>query len=108
MSKSLGNLVFVDALRRDWDPRAIRLAVHVHHYRTEWEWTDHLMPEATSRLDSWAASVSGPEDFALLDAVRERLDDDLDTPGVVTLVDEAARGGHNVHAAASLLGISLH
>ena len=107
MSKSLGNLVFVDALRRDWDPRAIRLAVHVHHYRTEWEWTDSLMPRATERLRAWSDTVSGPEDFALLDAVRERLDDDLDTPGVVDLIDDASRRGHNVHAAASLLGVDL-
>ena len=33
MSKSLGNLVFVDDLRETWDPRAIRLAVIEHHYR---------------------------------------------------------------------------
>ena len=33
MSKSLGNLVFVDQLRKEWDPRAIRLAIIEHHYR---------------------------------------------------------------------------
>lgn len=107
MSKSLGNLVFVDALRRDWDPRAIRLAVHAHHYRREWEWTDSLMPRATERLGLWADNTRGPEDFALLDAVRERLDDDLDTPGALSLIDDAASRGHNVHAAASLLGVAL-
>lgn len=108
MSKSLGNLVFVDALRRDWDPRAIRLAVHVHHYRHEWEWNDSLMPQATDRLRRWADTTGDGEDVALLEAVRERLDDDLDTPGVVALIDEAASHGHNVHAAASLLGVELH
>ncbi len=107
MSKSLGNLVFVDALRRDWDPRAIRLAVHAHHYRFEWEWNDQLMPRATERLRLWTENTRGTEDFALLDAVRERLDDDLDTPGALALIDEAAARGHNVHAAASLLGVTL-
>ena len=33
MSKSLGNLVFVDTLRNEWDPRAIRLGIIGHHYR---------------------------------------------------------------------------
>ena len=33
MSKSLGNLVFVDQLRKEWDARAIRLAIIEHHYR---------------------------------------------------------------------------
>lgn len=108
MSKSLGNLVFVDALRREWDPRAIRLAVHVHHYRIEWEWNESLMPQATERLRTWTDVVSGSEDFALLDEVRKRLDDDLDTPGAIELIDDAAKRGHNVHTAASLLGIDLH
>ena len=44
MSKSLGNLVFVDKLRTEYDPMAIRLALIEHHYRTEWEWDDELMP----------------------------------------------------------------
>ena len=44
MSKSLGNLVFVSDLRKEWDPRAIRLAIVEHHYRTAWEWDDDLMP----------------------------------------------------------------
>lgn len=37
MSKSLGNLVFVSELRKEWDPRAIRLAAVANHYRTPWE-----------------------------------------------------------------------
>ncbi|HCB37131.1 MAG TPA: cysteine--tRNA ligase, partial [Acidimicrobiaceae bacterium] len=40
MSKSVGNLVFVSDLRREVDPRAIRLAVMAHHYRDDWEWFD--------------------------------------------------------------------
>jgi hypothetical protein len=44
MSKSLGNLVFVSELRKEWDPRAIRLATLAHHYRTPWEWHDEVMP----------------------------------------------------------------
>jgi L-cysteine:1D-myo-inositol 2-amino-2-deoxy-alpha-D-glucopyranoside ligase len=33
MSKSLGNLVFVSELRKEWDPSAIRLGIIEHHYR---------------------------------------------------------------------------
>ena len=53
MSKSLGNLVFVDKLRTEWDPRAIRLAIIDNHYRRDWEWDDTLMPRNTERLRSW-------------------------------------------------------
>lgn len=106
MSKSLGNLVFVDKLRTEWDPRSIRLAVIEHHYRTEWEWDDELMPRNHARLVAWTASVGGSSS-TVLDQVRDRLDDDLDTPGALQVIDEAAAAGADVSAAASLLGVEL-
>ena len=105
MSKSLGNLVFVDKLREDWDPRAIRLAIIEHHYRTEWEWDDDLMPRNAARLAAWSAAP-GPDD-GVLDQVRNRLDDDLDTPGALAAVDAAAAVGRAVTDAAALLGVDL-
>src|SRR5215207_3799371 len=106
MSKSLGNLVFVDKLRTEYEPMAIRLALIEHHYRTEWEWDDELMPRNAARLDAWraAANASSGE---VLDAVRERLDDDLDSPGAVAAVDAAAAAGESTAAAAALLGVEL-
>jgi L-cysteine:1D-myo-inositol 2-amino-2-deoxy-alpha-D-glucopyranoside ligase len=104
MSKSLGNLVFVDALRREWDPRAIRLAIIEHHYRNEWEWDDMLMPRNAARLKAWAEA--GPGDAALAE-VRASLDDDLDTPGALAAIDAAAAAGHGVREAAALLGVDL-
>ena len=106
MSKSLGNLVFVDQLRTQWDPRSIRLAIIEHHYRKEWGWDDELMPRNHSRLVAWAGSVGGT-DSDLLDRVRDCLDNDLDTPGAVALIDAAAASGSNVTLAASLLGVEL-
>ena len=106
MSKSLGNLVFVDKLRTEWDPRSIRLAVIEHHYRNEWEWDDELMPRNHARLVAWTGSVGGAES-QVLEAVRERLDDDLDTPGALRVIDAAAAAGEDVSTAASLLGVEL-
>ena len=104
MSKSLGNLVFVDALRKEWDPRAIRLAIIEHHYRRDWEWDDTLMPRNAERLDRWqAAGIGG----AALDEVRGALDDDLDTPCALAAIDRAADAGHGVSAAAALLGVDI-
>ena len=107
MSKSLGNLVFVDKLRTVYDPRAIRLGIIEHHYRIEWEWDDTLMPRNQARLESWLASAGGLPGTGLLEAVRGRMDDDLDTPGALALIDAAAAGGTDVTAAAALLGVNL-
>ena len=107
MSKSLGNLVFVDALRKEWDPRAIRLAIIAHHYRREWEWTSDLMPVATRRLEAWSSASTGTDDASLLRDVRGRLDDDLDTPGALNAIDDAVKSGVSVRNAAALLGVVL-
>ena len=109
MSKSLGNLVFVDRLRAEWDPRAIRLAIIEHHYRREWEWEPTLMPRNGHRLEAWssAARHGGSDGQRVLDDVRLALDDDLDTPSAVAAIDAAAAAGHDVRSAAALLGVVL-
>jgi len=112
MSKSLGNLVFVSRLRESGvDPMAIRLALHAHHYRSDWEWTDAVLSEAVERLATWrsaiaiGSAVDGsarpvvpdtspapaiPLASAVLAAVRERMADDLDAPGALAVIDEWA------------------
>ena len=106
MSKSLGNLVFVDKLRTEWDPRSIRMAIIEHSYRREWEWDDELMPRNHARLVAWKGSVGGTISD-VLEQVRACLDNDLDTPGAVAAMDVAAAQGHDVTTAASLLGVEL-
>ena len=94
MSKSRGNLVFVSRLRAAGvAPAAIRLALMAHHYRADWEWTPDDLQRAESRLSRWRRGVraaAGPPAQDLVDAVRERLAADLDTPGALALVDDWA------------------
>jgi L-cysteine:1D-myo-inositol 2-amino-2-deoxy-alpha-D-glucopyranoside ligase len=109
MSKSLGNLVFISDLLKTFDARAIRLAIVEHHYRDSWEWDDALMPRSATRLDEWARAVgtaTGPAD-RVLDEVRARLDEDLDTPGAVAAIDAAVGRGDDIVDAAALLGVFL-
>jgi L-cysteine:1D-myo-inositol 2-amino-2-deoxy-alpha-D-glucopyranoside ligase len=110
MSKSRGNLVFVDKLRTQHDPMAIRLGLIEHHYRTEWEWDDQLMARNESRLAQWksAAQVGNSTgDSGLLAEVRSALDNDLDTPTAVSLIDAAAKNGVAVGDSARLLGVVI-
>ena len=94
MSKSLGNLVFVDELRETWDPRAIRLAVLEHHYRHSWEWDeDDDAPRRGPARSLAGRRRRGRRDGKGLAEVRDALDDDLDTPGALAAVDDAVAAG---------------
>ena len=104
MSKSLGNLVFVSDLLKEYDPRAVRLAVLAHHYRDSWEWRPAMMVEAAERLDRWQSAASGGGPMAV---VRAALDDDLDTPTALACIDGAVERGEGVAAAAMLVGVDL-
>lgn len=103
MSKSLGNLVFVGDLLKEWEPAVVRLAVLGHHYRSDWEWDPSDLERAAGRLESWRSAGRGS---AGLEEVRGRLDDDLDTPGALEVIDDAASSG-GVSEAARLLGVEL-
>jgi len=114
MSKSLGNLVFVGDLLKEWEPAVIRLALLDHHYRPDWEWTTEDMPRAARRLELWRSaggstdSGPGPDgQDPSLEAVRAHLDQDLDTPGALAALDAAARSGASVVEGATLLGVTL-
>jgi L-cysteine:1D-myo-inositol 2-amino-2-deoxy-alpha-D-glucopyranoside ligase len=105
MSKSLGNLVFVNRLVADGvDPMAIRMALLAHHYRSDWEWTDAMLADSDARLARWrdalahteAAASAGPHvapsnaAAETLAGVRARMRDDLDAPGALGIVDRWA------------------
>jgi len=107
MSKSLGNLVFVNRLLADGvDPMAIRMALLARHYRSDWEWTDAVLGDARARLARWRAALARAEAAApepvtsgtppaaaaemVLSGVRARMRDDLDAPGALAVVDHWA------------------
>jgi len=104
MSKSVGNLVFVSELRKQWDPMAIRLVLLEEHYRTEWEWHESRIGKADARLGAWRAAGEGD---AALDEVRAALDDDLDVPAAVAAIDRAVAAGQGASRATALLGVPV-
>ncbi|MBG6192358.1 L-cysteine:1D-myo-inositol 2-amino-2-deoxy-alpha-D-glucopyranoside ligase [Arthrobacter sp. CAN_A212] len=122
MSKSRGNLVLVSTLRRDGvDPAAIRLAILNHHYRSDWSWTDKVIPRAQDQLASWRlalGSATTESAAGLTQELRSALANDLDAPAAVAAVDRwaavapatagtAAGADAVVDALDALLGIRL-
>jgi L-cysteine:1D-myo-inositol 2-amino-2-deoxy-alpha-D-glucopyranoside ligase len=103
MSKSLGNLVFVSALRNsDVDPMAIRLVLLRHHYRSDWEWVDAELWDAVDTVAAWRRALalgSGAPAAPVVTEVLAALADDLDAPRAVAAVQAwvdatLGSGGH--------------
>jgi L-cysteine:1D-myo-inositol 2-amino-2-deoxy-alpha-D-glucopyranoside ligase len=110
MSKSLGNLVFVDDLRARFPGGAIRRYLLEHHYRSNWEYDEDALKRSAVAHASWtdvARSAGRRPDLEaqFADALR----DDLDTPAAVELLDQAAAAGagETVRNLADALGTRL-
>ena len=95
MSKSLGNMVFVEDLLRQYSADAIRLYLLSHHYREPFEWdqteldaasvlASHLVDVADTMPDSPAPESVPPE-------LMEAMSDDLQTPLVVEALRSLTR-----------------
>ena len=104
MSKSLGNLVFVGDLCKEWDPAAVRLAL----LATTTARTGTGGPATCRpRRPAWPAGAPGTGPRPPLEAVRARLDEDLDTPKALRALDEAAAAGRPVGGRTRLLGVEV-
>jgi cysteinyl-tRNA synthetase len=98
MSKSLGNVANLVDLMEQYDPRAYRMLLLQSHYRGPVSITQGNVDAsvaALAGLDSFAARTSalaGAEpDAEVIARFRERMDDDLDTPGATALLFDTAR-----------------
>jgi L-cysteine:1D-myo-inositol 2-amino-2-deoxy-alpha-D-glucopyranoside ligase len=84
MSKSLGNLTFVRDLLDRHDPQVIRRFLLRHHYRHDW----HFREGDLAAFAADPAEPAGPT--PTLDDFFAALDDDLDTPTAVSVLDRMA------------------
>jgi cysteinyl-tRNA synthetase len=89
MSKSVGNVLLLRDLLAEYPGEVVRLGLLNAHYRQPLDWSEQLLQEARRRLDRMYAAlrdagISGPgaapDSEHVPEAVREALDDDLNTP----------------------------
>jgi L-cysteine:1D-myo-inositol 2-amino-2-deoxy-alpha-D-glucopyranoside ligase len=96
MSKSLGNLVFVRDLLTKVPAAVIRLLLSAHHHRSAWEYDQGELGRAQSRWNAYRSALSSGPRFTTTDAqavyddFMACIDDDLDTPGALAILDEVA------------------
>jgi L-cysteine:1D-myo-inositol 2-amino-2-deoxy-alpha-D-glucopyranoside ligase len=117
MSKSLGNLVMVRDLLKDYSPDAVRIYLAQHHYRKAWSHDEVELQKAEKRaekLKAAMASVDGGNQPVNIAPVKKRfaaaMNNDLDTVrGVASLLNLAdeilfrASNGYRVAEAQSAL-----
>ena len=114
MSKSLGNVANLLDLMEHYDPRAYRMLLLQSHYRgpvAVGQDNIDAAVNALAGLDSFAARTAGvaavdPDDDVLA-RFRERMDDDLDTPGATALLFDTVRRANSALDAGDPLAASL-
>ena len=109
MSKSLGNVANLLDLMEHFDPRAYRMLLLQSHYRgpvSVGQDNIDASVNALAGLDSFASRTSGlaaaDADPEVLIRFRERMDDDLDTPGATAVLFDTVRRANAALDAADL------
>jgi cysteinyl-tRNA synthetase len=117
MAKSVGNVVTIRELVKEWPGAVIRYQMLMTHYRQPLDWTKRATEQAAGALDGFR-TLTSEADVAqgrVEPAVLQALQDDLNTPQVIAelhrLAGEARKGNRqaacDVRAIFGLLGVDL-
>lgn len=96
MSKSLGNLVLISDLLKKYSANAVRWVLLSHHYRESWQYEEQEFVDAEKSVNEITHALSQSFEketghtSVLREAVQEDLDNDLQTPDVLTKFTDAA------------------
>ena len=93
MSKSLGNIVTpAELLEQGHRGETLRLALLSAHYRQPLAWTDDLIAQSKAVLDRWYRLLGDVEPFGEIAPFWEALNDDLNTPRAIAVINEFLKG----------------
>jgi len=91
MSKSLGNVVYIDDLIKDYKGNDIRLALLSTHYRQPIPWSTNVLKQAVSiakKIKRFTSSYSNMNKFFADTKIGEAILDDLNTPKALAVMQE--------------------
>ncbi|MBV9119265.1 MAG: cysteine--tRNA ligase [Chloroflexi bacterium] len=104
MSKSLGNLVLARDLLRDHSAAAVRLYLLSFPYREGWDFEASALKPFDAVANRLARLPRGSYSVPLEDEFTRALNNDLDTPGAISILEQAlARGEAGDERAAAVL-----
>lgn len=115
MSKSLGNLTLVSDLLKDYSADAIRVTLLSHHYRYPWECFPADLAFATGMVEqfqqvrSLVGDATSGEDKLLHGRFTAAMENDLNTPEALMLLQQAAEdviANHDLNTGAELLRLT--
>ena len=110
MSKSIGNLVFVEDLLERFEGGALRRYFLEHHYRSDWIYDDDHATDAAAGFKLWQEAAGTDARSADVEMrFHAAMCDDLDTPTAIRVLDEAAQSGagRSLRELAGVLGFEL-
>lgn len=111
MSKSLGNVVLLRDLLKEWHGEVIRFALLSGHYRMPLDWTCELLAQAKATLDRIYGALGrvwDAEDEPDADRrVSEALSDDLNTPIALAALSAYATEAHTAADQQDASGMAL-
>ena len=91
MSKSLGNVVYIDDLIKDYKGNEIRLALLSTHYRQPIPWSTNVLNQAVSivkKIKRFTSSYPNKNKFFADTKIGEAILDDLNTPKALATMQE--------------------
>ena len=91
MSKSLGNVVYIDDLIKDYKGNDIRLALLSTHYRQPIPWSINVLNQAVSiakKIKRFTVSYPNKNKFFSDTKIAEAILDDLNTPKALSIMQE--------------------
>ena len=91
MSKSLGNVVYIDDLIKYYKGNDIRLALLSTHYRQPIPWSTNVLNQAVSiakKIKRFTSSYSNMNKFFADTKIGEAILDDLNTPKALAVMQE--------------------
>ena len=96
MSKSIGNIVTINKLRKNVNGQVVRLALLSSHYKQPLDWNEKLIEESQNTLDKWYTQYEKVNFEELEDDVLKPLQEDLNTPEFIaklhSLYEESTKG----------------
>ena len=111
MSKSVGNIILVNDILKNYTGEAIRLAMLTTHYKQPLDWNENILIQANKNLENFYDVIGDKKNFESIEPPKKFFDallNDLNTPEALKELYELLKNKNTkdqLKSAANYLGI---